>query len=103
MKPPAHLAVVNDVDPELHLLADDAGDGASHARRVGLAIVGLALPLGLDQPEEVGGARQAARMGGEDAVLAALHGVAFSSVSIFFNSAARRRDLLKGTPALAYQ
>src|SRR5262249_47427744 len=97
-----HLAVVDDVDAELDLLGDDGFHGGADARREAGGVVRLAFSLGLDELQQVGGTGQAARVGGEDAAFAALHAVS-SSFSIFFSSAARRSDLLKGTPAFAYQ
>src|SRR5206468_4789205 len=74
----AHLAVVDDVEAELRLLADDLAHRALHPARAAALIVGLRARLRPDQLEQVGGTRQAPRVRGEDAVAAALHGLTSS-------------------------
>jgi hypothetical protein len=63
------LAVVEDRDAALDLLVDDLGDRAGDP---GVDLGPLALALG-DQLVEVGRPREVAAVGGQDAVLAALH------------------------------
>src|SRR5438067_510999 len=70
----AHLAVIDDVDAELGLLADDLPDRVSHPGGEGLLIVGAAGRLGLDQLEQVTRARQASGVGRQEAVGAPVHG-----------------------------
>ena len=69
----AHLAVVDDVDAELGLLADDVRHRGPHPRRVAVLIVRPPGRLGLDHLEQVARAGQTARMGRENPVAAALH------------------------------
>ena len=68
-----HLAVVDEIDAGLDLLAHHLGDRRAHARRQRRAIDRHALLLGVHHPDEVVGPRQAAGMGGEEALGAAAH------------------------------
>src|SRR4029453_15107724 len=74
----AHLAVVDDVQAELGLRADDLAHRGPHPARVAVLIVGLPARLRPDQLEQGGRARQAPCVRGEDAVAAALHGLTSS-------------------------
>src|SRR5260370_27787942 len=69
----AELAVVDDVDAQLDLLVHDLGDRPAQPRGVRLLVHALALLLGLDHVEQIGGTRQAADMGGENSLGASLH------------------------------
>ena len=69
----AVLAVADDVDAGVGLLAHDLGDGALHPRRERGLVVGLAELLGVEHRDQIGRPRQAAGVGGEDAAGAALH------------------------------
>src|SRR5262249_39067673 len=60
----AEFAVVDDVDAEIDLLADDLGDRAAQSRGVRLLVDRLALFLSLHDVEQIGGPRQAAGGGG---------------------------------------
>ena len=71
----AELAVVDHVDAELDLPAHDLADGAAQPRGMGLLVDRLALLLGLDRGEQIGGPRQAADMSGENAIAACFHWV----------------------------
>src|SRR5260221_2259470 len=62
----AELAVVDDVDAELDLLVHDLGDRPAQPRGVRLLIDALALLLGLDHVEQIGGAPQGADIGCEE-------------------------------------
>src|SRR5512133_3182188 len=70
----AELAVVDDVDAEIDLLAHDLGDRGAQPRRVRLFVDGFALLSGLHDVEQIGGTRQTADMGGENSARASLHG-----------------------------
>ncbi len=64
----ALLAVIDDVEAAFGLLVDDQGDRLGHrGLQFSLARAGL-LVLGEQQLDDLGGARQAAGVGGEDAV-----------------------------------
>ncbi len=70
----ALLAVIDDIEAAFDLLADDIADGFAHGGlQFGAACAGLLL-LGQQQLHDLGGARQAAGVGGEDTVRAAFHG-----------------------------
>ncbi len=72
----AEFAVARNVDADLRLLAHHVGDALAQAFLISLRVVWLA---GLLQPQKVLQCRrpdQAADMGGENAVAAALHGIA---------------------------
>ena len=69
----AHLAVVHDVQAELGLLGDDLPHRAPHPGGVRVLIVGSTRRLGLDHLEQVARTWQAAGVGGENTVAAALH------------------------------
>ena len=68
------FAVIDHVDAELDLLVHDLFHRAGQPRRACRFVNGLALLLGLEHVEQVGRARQRAGVGGEDAVVAVLHG-----------------------------
>jgi hypothetical protein len=76
----AHLAVADDVDSELGLLAHDLGDGLLQASGVGGLVQPRSARSRLDQLENVVRPRQAARMRREYPVAAALHRSAPSSL-----------------------
>ena len=69
----AVLAVADDVDAGVDLLADHLVDGALHPRRERGLVVGLAQLLGVQHRDQIGRPRQAAGVGGQDAARAALH------------------------------
>ena len=69
----AELAVIDDVDAEINLRADDLGDRGAQARGVRLRVDRLSLLPRLHDIEQIGGTRQAADVGGEDSVGASLH------------------------------
>src|SRR4029450_6631170 len=69
----AELAVVDDVDAEIDLLAGDLGDRGAQGRGGGLLVDRLALLPRLHDIEQIGGTRQAADVGGENSVGASLH------------------------------
>ncbi len=69
----ALFAVIDDVEAAFDLAAHDAGDRLAHRRlQFGAARTRLLL-LGQQLFDHLGGARQAAGVGGEDAVGAAMH------------------------------
>ena len=69
----ALLAVIDDVEAAFDLLAHDAGDCVAHrGLQFGLACAGF-LFLGEQKLDDLGGARQAAGVSGENAVGTALH------------------------------
>ena len=72
---PALLAVVADVDAGVHLRLDDMADRLVHLVGQHLGVDGFALLLRHQQVGQLFVARQAADMGGEDAVAAEDHGV----------------------------
>ena len=77
----AHLAVGHDVDARLDLMAHPVGHRLGDLAVEQLGVVGTAvLPL-LQRVEELGRPGQAADVGGEDAIGAALHGRLLSSRS----------------------
>src|SRR5262249_10778627 len=67
------LAVADDVNATLHLLADRLGHGAAHAGCQGRVVIGVAALSGPDQLTQVWRTYQAADMGGKDTLSAALH------------------------------
>jgi hypothetical protein len=69
-----HFPVVDDVDAGLALLADHLGDGGANAPSQRRAVDRHALLLGIHHAHEIVRPRQAAGVGGEEAVGAALHG-----------------------------
>ena len=81
----ALFAVIDDVDTAFDLLAGDVLDGFAH-RRIQLGLVpAVLLLLGEQEFDDLGGARQAAGVGGENAVDAAFHVVSsqcFASVFV---------------------
>ena len=68
-----HLAVVDDVDAGLDLLLDDLGHRRAHARGERRRIDRHALLLGVHHADEIVRPRQAAGVGGEEALGAAFH------------------------------
>ena len=69
----ALLAVIDDVEPAGHLLLDDLGDGAAH-RVLELGRLGSRMLLLVEQKlHHLRRPRQAAGMGGEQSLRAALH------------------------------
>src|SRR6266545_4114074 len=70
----AVLAVVDDVDADLDLLANDLRHRRPDPRGEGAGIDGDALLLREHRPRQVIGTRQAPRVGGQDALGAAFHG-----------------------------
>ena len=69
----APLAVIDDVQAGVSLLADALADGFAHARVEGRHVVQTALLPGHEHLEQVVGSRQAAAVGGQDTVRAPLH------------------------------
>src|SRR5262249_37935685 len=69
----AHLAISNDVNAEVDLLLHHGGDGGADAAGNGGSVHMLAGLLAAHEIDQVVRARQAADMGGEDAVLAGEH------------------------------
>jgi hypothetical protein len=69
----AELAVIDDVDAEIDLLADNLGDRGAQARGVRLLVDRLAPLPRLHNIEQIGGTRQAADMSGENSLAASLH------------------------------
>ena len=69
----ALLAVADAVDPGRDLPGDDLPHGLGKPRLERLLVECLAALARLQKSQEIGRARQAADMGGEDAVFAALH------------------------------
>ena len=67
------LAVGGNIDAAFHLLADDVRDRAPNPRVIRFGIVSVAVNLRLHQIQQVGGTRQAAAVGGQDASGAAMH------------------------------
>ncbi len=67
------FAVVDDVDPGLRLFRDRFVDGAAHALDLGGMIHGRAVFAGPHHLFQIVGPRQAADMGSQEAMLAALH------------------------------
>jgi hypothetical protein len=78
----AHLAVADDIDAEIGLLLDDRCDGLRHARAVAGFVDRLAALTGGACRDEIGRPRQAADMGGQDAIGALAH-EAFSRPFLF--------------------
>src|SRR5262249_54963058 len=71
----AEFAVVNAVETRLQLLPHNLGDGTAQPPRQGCLIVGLTATLSGDHLSQIGWPGQAAGMGGQDPVGAALHGL----------------------------
>jgi hypothetical protein len=69
----APLAVIDDVQAGVPLLADALADGFAHARVEGRHVVQSALLSGHEHLEQVVGAWQAASVSGQDMVCAPLH------------------------------
>src|SRR5213593_296028 len=69
----AHLAVVDDVQAEHGLLADDLAHRGPHSGRVAILIVRSAAGFRLDHLEQVAGAGQAPGVGRENPIAATLH------------------------------
>src|SRR5262249_33474076 len=69
----APLAVIDDVQAGVELLADALADGFAYASVEGRHVVQTALLPGHEHLEQVVGARQAAAVGGQDMVRAPLH------------------------------
>ena len=68
-----HLAVGDDIDTAIGLLANHFGDRACDAARVGLGVEALAPLLGLEHLQQIGRPRQAADMGGQYSLCASFH------------------------------
>ena len=62
----AHLAVADEIDTRLHLVADPVGDRSLDDAIVGISVDLLASVLGQDEVHDVLRPRQAADVGGED-------------------------------------
>ena len=71
----AELAVADDVDAGVGLLAHDGGDRLGEAAVIGRLVEAVALLPGAQELLQLGRPDQAADMGGEDAIGAALHAV----------------------------
>ena len=71
----AEFAVADDVDADLGLLAHHLGDGLLEVARMCRGVVALALLLGAQMPPDQVRADQAADMGGENPIGAAVHGL----------------------------
>src|SRR5262249_62279907 len=69
----SELAVANDVDADLGLLAHDLGNGCFEAFRIGSLVEVLAGLFRGEKLAQCRGADEAADMGGEDPIRAALH------------------------------
>src|SRR6185369_9137166 len=69
----AVLAVADDVDTRIDLLASHLRDGALHPRRERGLVVRFAELLGVEHQDKISRPRQAACVGGQDAADAALH------------------------------
>src|SRR5688500_15499918 len=69
----AELAVVDNVDAELDLLAHDLAHRAAQPCGMHRVVDGLALLPGVHGLEHIGWPRQAADMGGENSLAASLH------------------------------
>ena len=78
----AHLAVIDDVDAEFGLLADDIRHRLAHAGVECRIVDLLALAARHAHGVKIRRARQAADMGGENSIGAVLHGV--SSICSFW-------------------
>ena len=76
----AVFAVADDVDAALGLLPDNLRDGVLQCALVGRFVVGLAGLLGAKKLLQLRRPDQAADMGGENTVRAAVHGVPFCDV-----------------------
>ena len=74
VQPLAELAVADDVDTGLGLLAHDLGDEFGQAGLEGRLVVGLAVFDGAPELDQLGWPDQAADMGGEDAIGVVRHG-----------------------------
>ena len=92
----AVLAVADDVDAGVGLLPHHLRDRARDARVEGAAVVGLAQLLVVEQRDQIGRARQAAGVGGEDAAVAALH---HSTFRLSFLISADQRVMSRSTIA----
>src|SRR5262249_18704308 len=84
----AELAVADDVDADVGLLAHDLGDGLLQALRIGGVVERPAGLLGAQERAQRRRADEAADMGGEDPIGAAFH---------LASSPASRRSLLPST------
>jgi hypothetical protein len=67
------LAVPDDIDAGINLLANDLGDRALHPHRERGLVIRLAQFLGVEHGDKIARPRQAAGVGGQDAADAALH------------------------------
>src|SRR5215510_3679730 len=67
------LTVADDINATLHLLADRLGHGAAHTGCQGLVVIGVAALSCPDHLPQVWRTYQAADMGGENTLCAALH------------------------------
>jgi hypothetical protein len=70
----AEFAVVDDVDAAFRLLAHDNIDSLRQPRLIGGGVNRFSVLHRLSHGEEIGGAREAAGVGGENAIGAAFHG-----------------------------
>ena len=64
----AHLAVVHDVEPGLHLAFHDVADGVVEGSLVRGRVDRLAACLGREEVEDGPGTREAAGMGSQDSI-----------------------------------
>ena len=70
-----HLAIIDQVDACIGLFFDDLGDGRLHPRRQGVRVDRDAFLLGVHHADQVVRPGQAAGVGGQETVTAALHGL----------------------------
>jgi hypothetical protein len=78
-----HFTVVDDIDAGGDLLLHHLGDGGAHARGERGGVNRLASLLGVHHADEVVGPRQAAGMGGEEALGAVFHGPINRDIHLF--------------------
>ena len=76
-----HLPVIDDVDADRSLAADDVDDRLAHQPVERVLVIRLALILAHQHLPQLGRARQAADMGRQDAVLTRLHRIPRVNVS----------------------
>ena len=69
----SELAVADDVDADIGLLAHDLGDGVVQALGIGGVVEGLPSLLGAEERAQRRRADEATDVGGEDAIAAAFH------------------------------
>ena len=88
-----HFAVVDQIDTRSNLFLDDLQHGLAHKCAKRLPVHGHAFLPGVHHPDEIIRARQAAGVGGQKSIVAALHEVAPALDSTANNRSLTRVDM----------